>query len=285
MITYCLAVRRKQALSILAAILFAAGLATSQAQTSLPPLPEAIKAAGLLKVGVRCDQPPYGFKDETGKFAGVETEMALQIGTWAFGSPDKVELTCVTAENRIAQLNGKKVDLLIATLGVTPERARVVDFTKPYRWGGSDMLVAKNSPIKKLDDVAGKVVIMLKGSTQAKWFEDNMPKVDNLRLNTASDALQSLKQGRGEAYTHDAATLIVIAAKDPELRLVGEPFAVSDAAAGVRKNEPEWLAYVDAAFDRMKAAGLYAKWVEKWVPAEIRPFYTDAFEKPKPTAR
>jgi polar amino acid transport system substrate-binding protein len=285
MITYCLAVRRKQALSILAAILFAAGLATSQAQTSLPPLPEAIKAAGLLKVGVRCDQPPYGFKDETGKFAGVETEMALQIGTWAFGSPDKVELTCVTAENRISQLNGKKVDLLIATLGVTPERARVVDFTKPYRWGGSDMLVAKNSPIKKLDDVAGKVVIMLKGSTQAKWFEDNMPKVDNLRLNAASDALQSLKQGRGEAYTHDAATLIVIAAKDPELRLVGEPFAVSDAAAGVRKNEPEWLAYVDAALDRMKAAGLYAKWVEKWVPAEIRPFYTAAFEKPKPTAR
>jgi polar amino acid transport system substrate-binding protein len=47
--------------------------------------------------------------------------------------------------------------------------------------------------------VAGKVVIMLKGSTQAKWFEDNMPKVDNLRLNAASDALQSLKQGRGEA--------------------------------------------------------------------------------------
>lgn len=275
---------RVPALSTLAAIIFTAGLTTVEAQT-LPQLPDAIAAAGVLRVGVRCDQPPYGFNDETGKFAGIETEMALQIGAWAFGSSDKVELTCVTAENRIPQLNGKKVDLLIATLGVTPERARVVDFTKPYRWGGSDMLVAKDSPIKKLDDVAGKTVIMLKGSTQAKWFEDNMPKVESLRLNTASDALQSLKQGRGDAYTHDAATLIVIGAKDPSLRLVGEAFAVSDAAAGVRKNEPEWLAYVDAAFDRMKAEGLYAKWVEKWVPADIRPFYTEAFEKPKPTAR
>ncbi len=37
--------------------------------------------------------------------------------------------------------------------------------------------------------------------------------------------------------------------------------------------------------DRMKAEGLYAKWVEKWIPADIRPFYTDAFTKPKPTAR
>jgi polar amino acid transport system substrate-binding protein len=283
MMTSCLRFGRLLPAAVAFAGLLAA--APSQAQTTLPALPDAIKATGVLKAGVRCDQPPYGFKDETGKFAGVETEMATQIAVWAFGSADKVELVCVTAENRIPQLNGKKVDLLIATLGVTPERARVVDFSKPYRWGGSDMLVAKDSPIKKLDDVAGKTVIMLKGSTQAKWFEDNMPKVDNLRLNTASDALQSLKQGRGDAYTHDAATLIVIAAKDPTLRLVGEPFAVSDAAVGVRKNETAWLAYVDAALDRMKTEGLYAQWIEKWIPAEIRPFYTDAFQKPKPQAR
>lgn len=276
-------VSRFSALAAFAAAAFTLS-ATVQAQ-SLPPLPDSIKAAGLLRAGVRCDQPPYGYKDETGKFAGVETDMAIQIATWAFGSPDKIELTCVTAENRIPQLNGKKVDLLIATLGVTPERARVVAFSKPYRWGGSDMLVAKDSPIKKLDDVAGKVVILLKGSTQAKWFEDTMPKVDNLRLNTASDALQSLKQGRGDAYAHDAATLIVIAAKDPSLRLVGEPFAISDAAVGVRKNEAEWLAYVDAALDRMKAEGLYAKWIEKWIPADIRPFYVESFQAAKPTAR
>ncbi|WP_186420039.1 transporter substrate-binding domain-containing protein [Bosea sp. CS1GBMeth4] len=276
-------ISRPSALSAVAAGAFMFSVA-AQAQ-NLPPLPEAIKSAGVLKAGVRCDQPPYGYKDETGKFAGVETDMAVQIAAWAFGSPDKVELTCVTAENRIPQLAGKKVDILIATLGVTPERARVIDFSRPYRWGGSDMLVAKDSPIRKLDDVAGKTVIMLKGSTQAKWFEDNMPKLEGMRLNTASDALQALKQGRGDAYTHDAATLVVIAAKDPSLRLVGESFAVSDAAVGVRKNEPEWLAYVDAALDRMKAEGLYAKWVDKWIPADIRPFYVDAFTKPKPAAR
>lgn len=273
-----------QSIGLLTLIASAFASAPAVAQ-SMPPVPEAIKAAGVLKAGVRCDQPPYGYKDEAGKFAGVETDMAIQIATWIFGSPDKIELTCVTAENRIPQLQGKKVDILIATLGVTPERARVVDFSKPYRWGGSDILVAKDSAIKKLDDVAGKNVIMLKGSTQAKWFEDNMPKVETLRLNTASDALQALKQGRGDAYTHDAATLVVIAAKDPSLRLVGEAFGVSDAAVGVRKNEADWLAYVDASLDRMKAEGLYAKWIDKWIPAEIRPFYVESFVKPKPNAR
>jgi polar amino acid transport system substrate-binding protein len=268
------------------AAVIAAGIASPiEAQTALPPVPDSIKSQGILKAGVRCDQPPYGYKDETGKFAGIETEMAIQLAAWIFGSADKIELTCVTAENRIPQLTGKKVDLLIATLGITPERARVIDFSKSYRWGGSDILVAKDSAIKKLDDVEGKTIIMLKGTTQAKWFEDNMPKVDTLRLNTASDALQALKQGRGDGYTHDAATLVVLASADPSLRLVGEPFAMSEAAVGVRKNEAAWLAYIDAALNRMKSEGLYRKWTEKWVPETIRAFYNDAFEKPKPQGR
>jgi polar amino acid transport system substrate-binding protein len=112
-----------------------------------------------------------------------------------------------------------------------------------------------------------------------------MPNLKSLRLNTASDALQALQQGRGDAYAHDAATLIVIAARDPNLRLVGEPFAVSDAAVGVRKNEPEWKAWINAALERMKAEGLYTKWVTHWVPEEIRGPYMDAFTKPRPTAR
>ena len=264
------------------ALLALAFPATAQ---SLPPLPPAIKAQGLLRAGVRCDQPPYGYRTEKGEFAGVEVEMARQIAAWAFGAPDKIELVCVTAENRIPQLNAKRVDLLIATLGVTPERARVVDFAEAYRWGGSDLIVKKNSPIRKLDDVKGKTVIMLRGTTQSAWFDANTPTQESLRLNTISDALQALLQDRGDAFAADAATLIVIAAHDPTLRMVSEPFAISDAAIGLRKNEPDWMAYLNAAQNRMKAEGLYAKWLVQWVPEDIRPFYAEAFEKPRPQGR
>lgn len=252
---------------------------------NLPPLPQAIREAGVLRAGVRCDQPPYGFRGPDGGFAGVEVEMARQMAAWAFGSADRIELQCVTADNRIPQLNARRVDLLIATLGVTPERARVIDFSEAYRWGGSDLLVRRDSPIRGLDDVRNRTVIMLRGTTQALWFDANMPGNPSLRLNTASDALQALLQGRGDAYAHDAATLIVIAARDPNLRLVGEPFAVSDAAVGVRKNEPEWMAWINAALARMKAEGLYTQWLERWVPAEIRAPYTAAFMEPRPNAR
>lgn len=264
-----------------AALLLCMGVAQAQ----MPPLPQAIRDAGLLRAGVRCDQPPYGYRGSDGGFAGIETDMARQMAAWAFGSADRIELQCVTADNRIPQLNARRVDLLLATLGVTPERARVIDFSDAYRWGGSDLLVRRDSPIQRLDDVRSRTVIMLRGTTQALWFDANMPGLSAMRLNTASDALQALLQGRGEAYAHDAATLIVIAARDPNLRLVGEPFAVSDAAVGVRKNEPEWMAWINAALARMKAEGLYTAMLERHVPPEIRAPYTAAFNEPRPTAR
>lgn len=248
----------------------------------LPAVPDEIKEAGQLRAGVRCDQPPYGFQDGSGEFAGVEVEMSKQIALWALGSKDKVTFTCVTAENRVPQLLGRKVDFLIATLGVTPERQRVIDFTTPYRWGASDVVVKKDSPIKSIKDLNGKTLATLKGSVQAKWFEDHMPEVKTLRMNSAADALQTFRQGRADAYTHDAATLVVVADNDKDARLLNEPFQISDAAIGVRKNEDKWRDYLSASVARMHEEKLYRVWVQQYVPANIQSYYLSVFEQAKP---
>nr|WP_314486891.1 transporter substrate-binding domain-containing protein [uncultured Pseudomonas sp.] len=258
-----------------------AAVCTVQA-ADLPPVPTAIKEAGQIRAGVRCDQPPYGYQDNKGEFAGVEVEMVKQISLWALGSKDKVSFTCVTAENRVPQLLGRKVDFLIATLGVTPERQRVIDFTTPYRWGASDVVVKQDSPAQKIADLKGKTLATLKGSVQAKWFEDHMPDVKTLRMNSAADALQAFRQGRADAYTHDAATLVVVADNDKDARLIGEPFQISDAAIGVRKNEAQWRDFLSAAVLRMRQEHLYRGWVEQFVPQNIQGYYISVFEQAKP---
>lgn len=260
----------------------ALGAASTVQAIELPAVPTAIKEAGQLRAGVRCDQPPYGFQDNSGQFAGVEVEMAKQVATWALGSADKVTFTCVTAENRVPQLLGRKVDLLIATLGVTPERQRVIDFTTPYRWGASDVVVKKDSGISKISDLKGKTLATLKGSVQAKWFEDHMPEVKTLRMNSAADALQTFRQGRADAYTHDAATLVVVADNDQDARLLNEPFQISDAAIGVRKNDEQWRDYLSAAIARMHEEKLFRGWIEQFVPQNIQGYYISVFEQPKP---
>lgn len=252
------------------------------ADNTMPPVPSAISEQDKLRAGVRCDQPPYGYQDHNGDFAGVEVEMSRQIAEWTLGSKDKVTFTCVTAENRVPQLLGRKVDLLIATLGVTPERERVIAFTQPYRWGASDVLVRKESGIEKIGDLKGKTLATLKGSVQAKWFEERMPEVKTLRLNSAADALQSFRQGRADAYTHDAATLVVVTGNDASLRLIQEPFQISDAAIGLRKGEDEWQTYLSAAVERMHEEKRFRPWIEQYVPEAVRDYYLSVFEQPKP---
>ncbi|WP_312961412.1 transporter substrate-binding domain-containing protein [Stutzerimonas nitrititolerans] len=256
--------------------------AHAMAAQDMPPVPSYISQQDVLRAGVRCDQPPYGYQDNNGDFAGVEVEMSRQVAEWALGSRDKVAFTCVTAENRVPQLLGRKVDVLIATLGVTPERERVIAFTQPYRWGASDVLVRKDSGIEKIADLEGKTLATLKGSVQAKWFEERMPGVKTLRLNSAADALQSFRQGRVDAYTHDAATLVVVTGNDDSLRLVEEPFQISDAAIGLRKGEEEWRTYLSAAVERMHEEKRFRPWIEQYVPEAIRGYYLSVFEQPKP---
>lgn len=251
----------------------------------MPPVPDSIKSKGVLKAGIRCDQPPYGFLDASRKNAGVEVDMARQIAAWAFGDESKVELTCVTAENRISQLTAGRVDLLIATLGITPERERVIDFSKPYRWGASGVIVMNGSPIRKVADLAGHTVVTPKGSVQAQWLETNMPTVTTLRLNTTSDSLQAFKQGRADAYAHDGATLIMLAANDKSFRMLDDAYQYSYSGIGLRKGEPEWKAYIDAALDRMKAQNLYVTWVRKSVPPEVTPYYVSVFQSPRPDGK
>jgi polar amino acid transport system substrate-binding protein len=263
-------------LSLALGLALAAG-APSLAQ-NLPSVPEAIKKQGLLRVGVKCDYPPDGYLDAQGKPQGVEVSLAKQIAAYAFGGPDKVEFTCVTAANRIPSLQGGKIDLILATLGVSAERAQVIDFSDNYAWGGSDVLVPKDSPIKSLTDFAGKNVIVMKGAWQIGWFEKNVPSATLLKLDGISDGLQALLQKRADGFAHDLDVLRPIAKKNSDVKLVGEIYQLGYRAAGIRKGEKDWVDYVNAAIAQAKRDGLISKWVKEHVEADLQQAVIDSWD-------
>jgi len=264
--------------SLVLALGLALAAATPSLAQNLPNLPEAIKKQGLLRVGVKCDYPPDGYLDAQGKPQGVEVSLAKQIAAYAFGSPDKVELTCVTAANRIPSLQGGKIDLIVATLGVSAERAQVIDFSDNYAWGGSDVLVPKDSPIKSLTDFAGKNVIVMKGAWQIGWFEKNVPSANLLKLDGISDGLQALLQKRADGFAHDLDVLRPIAKKNNEVRLVGEIYQLGYRAAGIRKGEKDWVDYVNTAIAKAKKDGLIASWVKEHVEPDLQQAVIDSWD-------
>ena len=101
-------------------------------------------------------------------------------------------------------------------------------------------------------------------------------------LNSSSEALMAFKQGRAEGYAHDSATLVMISARDKSVRLIGQPYGISEAAVGLRKNEDAWLAYVNASLAQIKEQNLYSGWIKAVAPEGTEQFYVDGFTKPTP---
>ena len=272
--------KRLPAASLAMALTLLSAIAPAVAQ-DLPAVPDAIKKQGVLRAGVKCDYPPDGYLDAQGKPQGVEVSLTKQIATYAFGSADKVELVCVTAANRIPSLQGGKVDLIIATLGVTAERAQVIDFSNNYAWGGSDVMVDKESPIKALKDFAGKTVIVMKGAWQIGWFEKNVPTAQLLKLDSVSDGLQALLQKRADGFAHDFEVLRPIAKKNTQVKLVGEVYQLGYRGVGIRKGETEWVAYVNAALKKAYADGLITQWIKQHVDPDSQQSVIDGWDLAK----
>jgi polar amino acid transport system substrate-binding protein len=240
----------------------------ASAQT-LPPPPKTIKDAGVIRIGVKCDSPPFGSSGPDGKPLGVEVEMAKQLGAYAFGSPDKAELSCVATDARIPSLTGGKIDLIIATLGKTPPREQVIDYSDIYYWGGSNVIVPKDSSVQKLAELEGKSILIVKGGSQLKWLKDRIPGVQFVQLNTNADNLQALLQGRAEAYVGDAVTISTLINNYPNLRVLPEQVDLGFNGVGIRKNEPELKAFVNAALKKMKEEKFYSKVVPNYVSDPI----------------
>jgi polar amino acid transport system substrate-binding protein len=243
--------------------------ATTASAQDFPPLPKAIKDSGVIRIGVKCDSPPFGSSGPDGKPVGVEIEMAKKIGTYAFGSPDKAELSCVATDARIPSLTGGKIDLILATLGKTPPREQVIDYSDIYYWGGSNVIVPKDSPVQKLADLEGKSILIVKGGNQLKWLRDRIAGIQFVQLNTNADNIQALLQGRADGYVGDAVTISTLISNYPNLRVIKEEVDLGFNGVGIRKNEPELKAFVNATLKKMKVEKFFSQVVPNYISDPI----------------
>lgn len=243
------------------------GAASAFAQ-DMPALPSTITDAGEVRVGTKCDYPPEGFMNNAGVPVGVEVSMAHEIAKYAFGEEAEATVVCVTSANRVAALIGGKIDIIIATMGITPSRAEVVDFTQPYAWASQGMLVRTEDDYNSVAELDGKPVAFVKGALSIPYFQENYPGVERMQLDGVSDSIQVLATGRVEGYAHDTPVLLTLATNNPKLRLIDEQFRFTLRAAAVRQGEAEWTDYVNASLDRMAREGKFREWFEEFANDE-----------------
>ena len=211
------------------------------------PVPADWQDQGLIRVGVACDYPPFGYTDIEGENAGYDAEVARTLAAYAFGDDTKVTFTCVTTQNRIPYLETKKIDLIISTLGYTKERDQTIDYSTPYFTSGAKLLVPSDSEVTGWNDIAGEPVITKTGTTSSTFLTNCYPDSEQLLLDSSSDAVTALKDGRAVAFAEDSTLLLGLTLNDDSLEVVGDDEAQTPWGIGIRQGDKAAKKWVDAA--------------------------------------
>lgn len=118
---------------------------------------------GTINIGVLIDLPPYGLLNDKQEPDGYDIEVAKLLASYL---GVKANLVQTTASNRIAFLLTNKVDLIVGTLGITPERAKQVMFSNPYSAIENTVFGAKGKHITGIADLRGLRVGVPRGTVQ-----------------------------------------------------------------------------------------------------------------------
>ena len=154
--------------------------------------------------------------------------------------------------------------MIWATMGYTEERAKVVDYSIPYFKSGVQLLTKKGAGIQKLEDLSGKTVITIKGTTGAQGLEKLVPDAKQIKFDKTSEALQALRDDRGVAFAQDDILLFKLVQENPDWEVVGRVFNPTDWGVGFRKGEDDTRKYVDQALMTMYYSGFLQESLKKW---------------------
>jgi polar amino acid transport system substrate-binding protein len=251
----------KRLLLLALAMIFCLGMIVGPVQAKT--LNDIIKS-GKIVIGAKGDYPPWGVINEKNKFEGWEIDLCHKLAEYLFGNPDAVEFVAVTGGNRIPFLNSGKIDIIWATMGYTEERAKVVDYSIPYFKSGVQLLTKKGSAIKELEDLSGKTVITIKGTTGAQGLEKLVPNAKQIKFDKTSEGLQALRDDRGVAFAQDDILLFKLVQDNPDWQVVGRVFNPTDWGVGFRKKEDDIRKYVDQTLFTMYYSGFLQETLKKW---------------------
>jgi glutamate transport system substrate-binding protein len=232
-----------------------------------------IQQAGELKVGVKFDVPPFGFKNpQSDEVEGFDVDFGKRIAE-KLG----VKFTPVEAisDNRIPFLEQGTVDVVLSTMTINAERAEQIDFSEPYYIAKGRILVKGDSDIQGIEDLAGKKVCTALGSTYEETLKEQAPEADLELVDSYSECLELIQNGAVEAVSTDDVILTGMIIQDDSLKLVGDELTTEPYGAGIKKGETELKQLVDETLAEYKEDGGWAEAYEKWVGQ-----YTDEQQEP-----
>ncbi|WCG35674.1 glutamate ABC transporter substrate-binding protein [Companilactobacillus farciminis] len=215
--------------------------------------------------GVKADTKLLGLIDvKDGKEKGFEIDLATALTKKMLGKDAKAKFVTVTSQSRIPLLKNGNIDAIIATMTITPERQKTINFSNSYFDAGQSLLVKDDSSVKKVEDLNNKTIIGVVGSNSVENVKKFAPKAQVLQLPDYAQALTALKSGQGDALTTDNVILAGMAVNNPGYKLQGKAFTTEPYGIGINKGQDDFRKAVNKALKEVQQDGTYNKLIIKW---------------------
>lgn len=219
-----------------------------------------IKEDGKIKIGVFSDKNPFGYVDENGEVQGYDVYFAKRIAKDLLGSEDAVEFVYVEAANRVEYLQSGKVDIILANFTVTEERAEKVDFALPYMKVALGVVSSDDSLITDVEQLNGKKLIVVKGTTAEACFGENYPDIELVKFDEYQEAYDALLDGRGDAFSTDNTEVLAWALQNKGFTVGIESVGSLDTIApAVQKGNTELLEWINEEIESLVAEQFFHK--------------------------
>ena len=267
--------RRWKAFALVLALMLAAGACSSDTKTattegsgdsSATAFPAGstmaqIRDAGKMTVGVKFAQPGFGLKNPpTGDVEGFDIEIAKLLAA-AIGPDVKIEYVESVSKNREPFIQDGTVDLVVATYTINDTRKQVVDFAGPYFVARQDIMVkSDDTSITSVDDLGGKKVCTVKGSTSEKNVVAKAPTAQVTLFDTYSQCAEAMTDGRVEAVTTDNTILAgLVDSSNGAFKLVEAPFSDEPYGIGLKKGDTAFRTFLNDQLQQIFDNGEWAK--------------------------
>ncbi len=258
----------RRVLSSVVASLVVLGLAAASwaAESTL----EKINRTGVFTVGTRTGSPPFAYINKQNEWVGFSIDLARLVHKnieKKLGKSIKFELKESAPATRIPLLSSGAVDLIAGTMTDTRPRRDSVDFSITFFVTGAQFIVKEGSPIKGMQDLAGKRVGTQQGSTNERIIRERVPQAQLVVFPDQAAGFTALVQGRVDTYTNDGIQLYGLKAKAPnpaEWRVVGDFYSYEPFGMAMRKNDSDFRAVVNNALMEAIEGGEYFKLYDKW---------------------
>lgn len=217
----------------------------------------------ILVIGTSSDFPPFSFIDDTNQIAGFDIDVVKEVANRLGLQPD---IRDMRFEMLLPELQTGHIQVIAAGMSSTPERAKNVDFTKPYLTGNPLVVVTRsNTPIISLEDLKGKKVVVNTGY-MADTFMSKLSDVNLIRLPSVPDAFTMLENGGADAFVTSAQSLKPVFKRKEKNKFRTLMLQETDenSSLAISKVYPQLKDTIQKALDSMESDGTLDALKQKW---------------------